>query len=318
MLSRRNVRVKVMQELYAVGKSQGTTPQQAIQHYRNSIENTYKLFLLTLLQIAKVCEYTQFDASTRSAKLLKTDEDEQFSTKLLNNPLTQNLINNDEFKTFVKNYQVTRYIDKDITHKIYYEFIKTDDFKAYQAADTTQSNEPHCDILLALFKFLIKNNLFEELAEDCCATWAEDKTLVVGAVKKVIKSLHTTKDFCSRYLPDVPTSKELGEELLYKTVHFERDHFGIIRPVLKNWDIERIAHIDLILIRMAITEFLHFPSIPVKATLDEYIELSKLYSTVKSSEFINGVLERVKEYLLDTNQINKLTDDTETDDDGRL
>jgi N utilization substance protein B len=141
--------------------------------------------------------------------------------------------------------------------------------------------------------------------EDKFENWIHDKSLVVGAIKKTIKALPATPNFYEDHLPDDETVKEFGEELLHKVLFFDEELLELVKPALKNWDLNRVAVIDLILIKMALCEMLYFPTIPVKVTINEFIDISKIYSTPKSKDFINGILDRLMKKLTEEGKIVK-------------
>ncbi|MBK9734223.1 MAG: transcription antitermination factor NusB [Saprospiraceae bacterium] len=141
--------------------------------------------------------------------------------------------------------------------------------------------------------------MFNEIIEDQFANWEDDKSLIIGTIKKVLKSLPSDDDdYINEHYPDLETSKEYGEFLLKRTLSEDKVLLELIGPVLQNWDAERVAVLDMIMIKMAICEFLYCPTIPTKVTLNEYVELAKNYSTSKSKEFINGVLDKLLQDLI--------------------
>ncbi len=304
MLSRRNVRVKVLQALYAQNRDKTLNTKKTEALYRQSIQDSYKLYLLNLFQLYKVAEYVYEDAKIRSAKHLPTEEDKLFSTKLFDNPIMQMVAQSNGFLSLVKKDKLSRILDKDITRKLYNEFAKTELFKAYLLNSDSKVSDDR-EVLLALYKSMIKNELFDELVGDRYANWEIDKSLVVGAIKKTLKLKEFEPDFYERYYPDNLTVDEFGGELVYKSLHFNEDFSDLIKPKLENWEMERVAVIDMLLIKMALCELIYFPSIPTKVTINEFVDISKVYSTIKSKEFINGVLDKLMKQLKNEGKINK-------------
>ena len=148
--------------------------------------------------------------------------------------------------------------------------------------------------------------MYNEVIGDAYLNWVDDKSLVIGAVKKVLKALPVEGvTFLDEYYPDDETIKEYGETLLNRTFKGDEALLGIIKPILTNWDHERLALIDMILLKMAACEMLEFPTIPAKVTLNEYVEVAKLYSTDKSKEFVNGVLDNLMKQLEDEGKLKK-------------
>ncbi|MCL4105748.1 UNVERIFIED_CONTAM: hypothetical protein GTU68_028625 [Idotea baltica] len=141
--------------------------------------------------------------------------------------------------------------------------------------------------------------------EDAYAEWVDDKSLIIGAIKKSIKRLPAEEDFFQTFFPEDETIKEFGQELLELCFEEDEELLEIIKPTLKNWDHERLAVIDMILLKMAIVEFVHFKTIPTKVTLNEYVEIAKLYSTPKSKDFVNGILDKTLTELKEKGKIVK-------------
>ena len=303
MISRRNVRIKVMQILYTMNRDETITPQLSRKQYDTSVATSYKIYLLNVLQLYKVAEYVNDDAKIRAAKHLPTAEDKDFSTKLFDNPIIQTIADSASFRSLVKKDKLDKLLDSDFTRKIYKEFVKTAEFKTYQA--NTVDLQGHRELLLEMYKFLAKHELFEERLEDYFSSWQDDKSLVVGAMKKTIKRVNGEDDFHKQYLPESETVKEYGEELLHKVMAKDDELFELIEPMLQNWEAERVATIDMILLKMALCELMYFETIPTKVTINEYVDISKLYSTPKSKEFINGILDKLMKKLKEQGLIKK-------------
>ena len=296
MLSRRNIRIKVMQLLYAKSRDPKLTLENILKQYRENVSSSYELYLLSLLQFTKVAQYSLHDASKRTAKLLPSDEDKQFKAQLAHNELIQSIIKNEDLYKMYRRFYLEAKLDKDSTRIIYSEFLKTDVYKSY-----IKKSEPSFDdnkqILLELYKHCINNELFTDKLEDHYPNWIDDKSLVIGTIKKTLKVLPATDNFFEQYLPSDEAVKDFGEEMLRRVYQDDEDYLEIIEPTLKNWDADRVAIIDMILLKMSVCELLHFPTIPTKVTLNEFVEISKSYSTDKSKDFINGILDRLMKKL---------------------
>ncbi|NJK83236.1 MAG: transcription antitermination factor NusB [Saprospiraceae bacterium] len=303
MLSRRNVRIKVMQLLYAQSRDGILKFEDLLRHYKRSIQGSYELFLFSLLQMVRIAEYAKHDAATRKAKLLPNEADKAFKAILADNELTASIYNNQSFKQKTEQLRLIHRTEMDNARKIYAEFLKTEEYLAYiELAEYTTKD--HETILLDLFKFCLKSDLYNDIVEDNYPLWTDDKSLVVGTIKKIIKALPASERLFDEYLPNDETT-EFGEELLKIVLEEDQMLLNIIEPVLKNWDAERVAIIDMILLKMALVELLNFPTIPTKVTLNEFVEISKLYSTDKSKDFINGILDRLMKQLIKEGKIQK-------------
>ena len=297
MLSRRSVRIKVMQLLYAMATDEVLTYPDVSKRYWKAIESSYDVFLFNFYNFIQVAKQASDDEAKRKAKHLPTEEDKLFSASLADNDLVMSVRNNDTLKKIFEKKGFVASSDRDIFKKIYNEFAKVDEYKKYIVLQDKKP-EDHKAILLDLYRMCRKNELFLELMEDNYINWLDDRSLVVGAVKKVIKALPVDKsDNLNSFYPDDETVKEYGESLLETVCKGEKVLMDHIAPLLQNWDEERLAVVDTVLLKMATSEFLNFPTIPTKVTLNEYVEVSKMYSTDKSKEFVNGVLDKLMKKL---------------------
>lgn len=296
MLSRRSVRIKVMQLLYMLNRDEQLSVNELVKEYNDGIWRTYELYIFHLWVILKVTQYAEKDAVNRAAKHLPTDEDRVFSPRLYTNPCTHSLANHTGFLNLVVKHKINIAIDEDHIRSLYNAFGATEESKQYLALADPQ-REDHVRIILDLYKFLIGNDIFLELTEERFNNWDDDETLVVGAIKKSLKVMPFQGEFYKEHEPSDETVRQFGEELLKVTCREDKFLFDQIEPMLKNWDSDRVAILDMIMLKMALCELLNFPTIPVKVTLNEFVEISKNYSTDKSKDFINGILDRLMKKL---------------------
>ena len=290
--------------LYSMSRDKKLSFDHAKLRYQENIRKSFELYLFNLLQFIRVAEYSKQDAARKMAKLLPSEEDKKFTAKLLDNDLIQSLVNNEELLRLFKRHHLNDKIDSDNTRLLYVEFAKTDEYKTYMNQEESKQVD-HKDILLGLYKVCTGNEIFNELVEDQFPNWIDDKSLVVGAIKKTIKALPAKEDFFEAYMPTDETTKDFGEVLLSKVSNEDGPLLQLIEPTLKNWDVDRVAVIDMILLKMALSELMSFPTIPTKVTLNEFVEISKLYSTEKSKDFINGILDRLMKKLDKDGRIQK-------------
>ena len=289
MLSRRNVRVKLMQVLYATSRQQQDA-RHARSLFQKMAKDSFRLYLLHLLTVQRVAEYAKIDEATRKAKLRPTAADKAFTARLAHNPLTASLTGNGTLSDYYGRNAITGMIDADRIQVLYRSFSQTEGYRAYLDAEQPD----HLSTLLTLYKWLQKQDLFTTMVEDQFPLWNEDKSLVMGAMKKTLKSLPAEQEgFFLAYENDREAVDEFGKALLNFLYSADAQLTDRITKVLQNWDAERVAAIDMILLKLAVGEFLHFPNIPPTVTLNEYVDISKLYSTPNSKAFINGVLDRL-------------------------
>lgn len=285
-----------MQVLYAMSRDKELTFRQAMTLYNSSIRQSFEMYLFNVLQLVRVAEYAKIDHASKLAKHRPTDEDKAFRPKLFENEMVKSILENRGFKTQISARKIAERLTDDDTRYLYNEFAKTTDYTEFLASHE-ETPDTYRQIILNLYKHFNGSEHFNEMMEDRFFSWYDDKSLIVGAMKKTLKALPAEGDFYEEYEPTDETVREFGEILLEKANTENELLLKIIEPALKNWDAERVAVMDMILLKMALCELMTFPSIPTKVTLNEYVEISKLYSTDKSKDFINGILDRLMKKL---------------------
>lgn len=303
MLSRRGVRIAVMKRLYSLSRDESLSIKSCINAYQKAVTDTYDLYFFCLYSLVKITRVAVDDEEKRKAKYLPSPEDKLFKSKLYFNPIIQSLETSKKFSLKADKLDFKATASKDFATQIYNEFQKEESYLNYLKVENT--NEEHLDMILELFRFCRKNEYFNDIMEDWNVNWIDDKSLVIGTVKKTLKACPTDEDIFSEHLPDTEITEDFGLELLKHAYQEDGEMLDYIKPILENWDHERLAIIDMILIKMALVEFLYFKTIPVKVTLNEYVEISKTYSTPKSKEFINGILDKLLKQLLEDKKIDK-------------
>jgi len=297
--------------LFAVNRDQELTPEVAKERFWKSIDDTFNLYLLNLAVLLNITRTAQKDLENRKKKHLPNDLDKIFKDKIFSNELIQNLDKNSEFKKALGPLEIEQLIQSDYYDSMYNEFAKTQAYIDYVTKES--SDDDHLQILLELYRFCRQNELYNEIMEGYYGTWIDDKSVVVGAVKKTLKALPQDQhNFFYQYKSPDETVKDFGFNLFSKTLEDDASLLAQIEPTLKNWDSDRIAVIDMILMKMALCEMIGFSTIPTKVTINEYVEIAKNYSTAKSKEFINGVLDKIMKELEESGSLNKVDRNSES------
>lgn len=305
MLSRRNIRIKVMQALYAHNRDASSSLADLKKNYLLSVQKSYDLYLFNLWIISRIADYARVDYSKKRSKMLPSEQDRAFTPKLADNPLSQLLINSTAFKEECRLNGVLNFIDADFVTQLYRDFSNTEAYQEYLKNDS-EDIDIQINILLALYKFCVNHELFVDLIEDHFINWIDDKSIVLGSIKKTIKALPISdEEFYEPFQLNADTVQDFGMRLLEMVYENDLAYNNQIKPFLENWDFDRMAIIDRISLKLAIAEFTSFPSIPTKVTLNEYVDLSKSYSTDKSKEFVNGILDRMLKQMQKEGKINK-------------
>jgi transcription antitermination protein NusB len=304
MVSRRSIRVKVMQLLYSLDRDPGVSQKEILQRYSQSVDMAYESLLFNLYLMLEITHFAVVDRDARHAKHRPEPDDPLWNAKLYENELIQSLVQNKTLRTYFDKRNFKSKVDQELIQKMYNSFSKLPEYRTYIFGEIDEAGQR--EYLLDIYRDLRKNDLFEEMVDDQYPFWQEDKSLVIGALKKIFKQLPSPNEkFFEEYIPDKDTVIDFGQRLIALTMEQAEDLEKLIEPTLKNWDMERLAVLDVILIKMALVEFLYFPTIPTKVTLDEYVDISKEYSTPKSKDFVNGILDRLMKSLLEEGKIKK-------------
>ncbi|MEO9513905.1 MAG: transcription antitermination factor NusB [Flavobacteriaceae bacterium] len=301
MLTRRHIRVKVMQCIYALIQSKDDSLEKQEKFLKVSIENMYVLYLLVLSLLIELHQLADKHFKHTSKKYLATEDDnypdqEKFvKNKLLLQISKNTLLQKELSKRKLNNW----YLNEEYVKIIYKAVVSSDIYKKYMN-DGKSTYEDDKEVVLQLFKNIIApNDKIYEYFEDDKLTWVDDIPIVnTYLVKRLRKATASSNE--SFFLPNLlkdPQDMVYANQLLTKTLLNDAKWEKEIEGKTPNWDNDRIAEIDSIVLKMAICELLNFSSIPEKVTLNEYLEIAKEYSTPKSSIFINGVLDKLaKEY----------------------
>lgn len=292
-----------MQALYSQSRDKELKDQDVIKFYHDSIKGTVELFLLNLYLIIEMSKVSVEDETKRVSKYLPTDDDKLFKSTLYHNAIIKGLVNNKDLKIKFESLKFNDFIDADVLRTLYKNFSETEAYINYWHNRKSHSDDE--EILLELYRFLRASEVFVELVDDRYYQWSSEKSVVIGTVKKILKRNDFEGDFIEPYYPTDDTVKDLGEKLLKNCLGIDDKIEEYVIPVLLKWDKERIAVVDMVFIKMSLAEVLYFDSIPCNVILNEYVELSKEYSTDKSKEFINGVMDKVIKDLKEKGEIQK-------------
>lgn len=309
MLTRRHIRVKVMQSLYAFHQSQDKNFQTEEKFLQKSMLEMYDLFLLQLKLIIEIKDYAERYLEKSQKKFLATTEDKDPNRKFLNNRVIKILEENNNLQDQLEERKITHWNrDGEYVAILWEEIRNSETFENYMATRESSFKEDKEFVLSMLKEFIAPNEKLYDYLEDTKLTWLDDLPLVNTAILKFLNKLKESANQEAK-LPRLFKSEE-DEEFavkLFRKVYSNDEEFAEeMQGKTPNWDKERIADIDTILIKMAICEFLQFSSIPVKVTINEYLEIAKEYSTPKSSIFINGVLDKLSKEYQEEKRLNKV------------
>ena len=270
-----------------------------------SISNLHVIIFSFLLELHK---FAQVFFEDNKFKFIPTEEDLNPNTKFINNRVFSILIEDEElFKKANINSRVLRKSDLDIIRKVFVKVIKSNQYNDYLNNDIDNLAEDKKFIQILLNEFMLENDIFHHILQEKSIFWLDDLPFVVLFLKSQINNLK--KDNSSTVVVDVFKNKEdkkFAIDLFRNTIKNSSEFDSIIERKVQNWEIERIANMDLLFIKMALSEIVSFVEMPVKVSFNEYIEMSKYYSTKNSKVFINGILDKIVSEFRSQGKINKI------------
>lgn len=295
MLNRRHLRVKVLQALYAYFQSSGADASVSEKELMRAVDRIYDLYLYLLLSFEELHRQAERRFEENKKKIRPKDEDLNPNLKFVNNDVVAILMGHSDLRRLSEDRKVNWVGDEqqEMFRKMYLDMRESETYFEYMN-NGAEGYEEDRAFAIALFKSEIANypalyNYFEEKS----IHWLDDIDLACNMVIKTIKGFEV--DGSNPILPlykDEEDEKRFIQQLLRKTISMDVENERLIDELTSNWELDRIAKMDVILMKMAITELQIFNNIPTKVTLNEYIEISKFYSTPKSNGFINGVLDK--------------------------
>lgn len=301
MLSRRHLRIKALQALYSYFL--GNNLDLAIGE-KNMIHSTGRIYELILWQLGFLVQIAKFAAKRaeeNKTKFYPTEDDLNPNTKFIENLFLKKLIENKDFIRKTSAYRVDWTDEEEMVRKIYNELRESERYKNYMSSPRRSFDDDR-EIIVYLFKnHVAYRDTVDYFYEEKNIYWANDLEIANPLVLKILNWVKARTDEFD-FMPslyntdnkeDLDEDKKFLIALYHKTILRGYEFESIIEQMAKNWEVTRIASMDIILLKMALTELTQFPSIPVKVTMNEYIELSKYYSTPKSRVFINGILDKM-------------------------
>ncbi len=306
MLNRRHIRVKVMQSIYAMHQKRSDELEKEEKFLIQSIDNIQDLYLIMLSSLIEIRKKEVIFLDASSKKHLATPEEKKPNTKFINNAVLQLLEENSSLSIALEKRKINNWLmNDDYILILLNEIKKSSLYQKYMSTKKTTFEEDKQFVVDMFTEVLAPNEKLYEYLEDHKLTWIDDIPLVNTQIQKQLKQITEKDDFRVVKLYKDEEDKEFVSLLFRKTVLNEVELAKEYIDKTPNWDADRIAEIDTIILKMAICEFLKFPSIPVKVTINEYLEIAKEYSTPKSSIFINGILDNLVKEFENENKIKK-------------
>ncbi len=292
-----------MQTLYATESAEPPISiPQALRTLDSHLEQSRQLFTYLIFFLTEVASYAETDARLRSSKHLPSTADLNVNIKLAGNDLVWKTLEDAEYKQALKDFKVEYLLDHDLVKKIYQKLAESPEYIDYIALPSRDKRDEKKILEFIFSNLLLPNEDFIAHLEESFIHWDDDAEMMNLMVLNYLQ-----KPSSYRFLELISKEKLVfGKELVKAAIEKKDYCMEMIIPKLKNWDAERIAQLDMILMRMGTCEFLYFETIPTKVTLNEYIDLAKDYSTPQSGHFVNGILDNIHKELSQADKLRKV------------
>lgn len=297
-----------MQSVYAFKKGNQQVMQNDKKFLKKSMVDMHDLFLLNLSLFVELKNQAENHYEISKKKFLATDEDKKPNLKFVNNLLIEKIENATNLNELLEDRKLRNWSDDDeVPKRLWKKLLESELYQDY-IKDSYSDFKADKDFMISVYKEIIApDDFLYDYYEDKKLTWVDDFPIVNTGVIKFIQKIKIDDD--SILLPKLfinMDDEDFAIDLFTKTLLNEEEFTDAFKDKTPNWDTDRIADLDSILIKMALCEFTRFPSIPVRVTINEYLEIAKDYSTLKSGTFINGVLDKLSKEFQESGKIHKI------------
>lgn len=306
MISRRLLRIKVLHMLYAYFNSNNEGLARYEKDLFKSIEKSYDLYHLFFVLLIDVKEYAQDRIELAKKKRMPTPEDLNPNLRFVENRVIKQLTSTNRLYRYIDEKKLSWVAYPELVKRVYQDMIDSDIYQKYMQAQDN-SYEADVNFIVDFYsEFLVNNDLLYQILEEKSIFWNDDIEFVLSMNIKTVQRIKAHEIEIRMFqLFKNEEDKEFVKKLFRMVILDHDKNSALIQSNIKNWDVDRIAQMDLLVMEMALTEVLQFPSIPVKVSFNEYIELVKFYSTNRSNAFVNGVLDKIIAKLKNEGKIQK-------------
>jgi N utilization substance protein B len=307
MISRRQLRIKALQSLYAYYTTGREDMRRSEKELHFNIEKAYELYHYLLLLLIDVVLYAESRIEIASNKHMPTHEDLHPNSRFLDNMLVDQLRNNTHLLRFVEQHKLNWVNHPELIKEVYTRLIESEEYEAYMKAEEHGYAEDKRLVTFIYTHIVFSSERLDSIMEEQSIYWNDDLEFITSMIVKTFKKFKE-EDGPDKPLMELYKNKEDSDyvlKLYRQTILHHDEYVEYIKLNTRNWDLERIAFMDILIMQIALAELVAFPSIPTKVTLNEYLEISKFYSTSKSNIFINGVLDKVVMQLKEEKKIVK-------------
>ena len=307
MINRVLIRLKIVQIVYAYYQNGGKNLDTAEKELFFSLSKAYDMYNYLLLLMVEITKQAERKQSAAKSKLLPTAEELYPNTKFVDNRFIAQLEVNKQLLEFSETQKKTWENESEFIKSLCEKIMDSDIYKEYMASETSSYEEDR-EVWRKIYKRIIFNNPeLDQVLEDQSLYWNDDKEIVDTFVLKTIKRFDEKNGAKQELLPEFKDEEDqdFARRLFRRTILNADYYRHLISENTRNWDLDRVAFMDVIIMQIALAEILSFPNIPVSVSLNEYVEIAKLYSTPKSGSFINGTLDGIVNVLKKENKLTK-------------
>ena len=307
MINRVLIRLKIVQIVYAYYQNGGKNLDTAEKELFFSLSKAYDLYNYLLLLMVEITKQAERKQSAAKSKLLPTAEELYPNTKFVDNRFIAQLEVNKQLLEFSETQKKTWENESEFVKSLCEKIMDSDIYKEYMSSETSSYEEDR-ELWRKIYKRIIFNNPeLDQVLEDQSLYWNDDKEIVDTFVLKTIKRFDEKNGAKQELLPEFKDEEDqdFARRLFRRTILNADYYRHLISENTRNWDLDRVAFMDVVIMQIALAEILSFPNIPVSVSLNEYVEIAKLYSTPKSGSFINGTLDGIVKILKEDNKLTK-------------
>jgi len=307
MISRRQLRIKALQSLYAYYTTGREDMRRSEKELHFNIEKAFELYHYLLLLMIDVILYAESRIEIARNKRMPTHDDLHPNNRFIENLLVDQLRNNEQLLRFVEQHKLNWVNHPELIKEVYTRLIESEEYEAYMNAEEHGYAEDKRLVTFIYTHIIFSSERLDSIMEEQSIYWNDDLEFITSMIVKTFKRF-MEEDGPDKKLMDLYKNKEDKDyvvKLYRQTILHREEYVEYIKLNTRNWDLDRIAFMDILIMQIALAELIAFSSIPVKVTLNEYLEISKFYSTSKSSVFINGVLDKVVMQLKEQKKIVK-------------
>jgi N utilization substance protein B len=277
-------------------------PGEPVKLLQRHFEQSKDLLTYLTYFLTEIARYAETDAHIKSNKHLPTREDLNVNIKIAGNEILWKIKENTSFQQAVGKSKPEQKIDKELVRRIYHRLADTPQYREYMLVNERNHNQERDLLEFILNDLMLADEIFISHLEEYFTNWDDDAEMVLQTLKNALQKT-SSANFTEVISPD---KWEFAKTLLTTVLEKEKHLESFIVPKLKNWDAERIAALDMIIMKLGVAEFLYFETIPPKVTINEYIDIAKEYSTQQSGQFVNGILDNIHKELVQQNNLHKI------------